>query len=340
MVIDLASFYKGALSDKIQKLKTAVKSRLAVCFSYCSKHGESIKPYIRTLLYISGRAGICLHTVQSVAITGCANSEECTTRLLPTSLLFDRKYRRAKTDFGAAYFAVYLCQTVQSVENDCRLCYNDNMETIKFIFFDIGYTLVNEDKVWFERCREQAATQQAQSMGITAKDLLYDIQTASNCLQPQWKYVIEKYGFLRSAKYKSELESLYPDACFVLESLSKNFSLGVIANQSGDLSKRLRDFGIDKYFSAIISSSDYGYSKPDERLFSAALEKSNCAANNAVMVGDRLDNDILPAKTLGFQTVRIKQGFAKNQIAPSVVYEPTYEINNLTELLELPFVLN
>ncbi len=49
VVIDLASFYKDILSDRIQKLKTAVKSRLAVSFSYCSKHGESIKkvyPYI------------------------------------------------------------------------------------------------------------------------------------------------------------------------------------------------------------------------------------------------------------------------------------------------------
>ncbi|MDE5911358.1 MAG: HAD family hydrolase, partial [Clostridia bacterium] len=126
---------------------------------------------------------------------------------------------------------------------------------------------------------------------------------------------------------------------YVLDNLSKKFSLGIIANQSGNLSKRLQDWKIDKYFSTIISSCDYGFSKPDERLFLAALEKSNCAPNNAVMVGDRLDNDIFPANKLGFLTVRIKQGFAKQQIAPSTIYEPTYEINNLTELLELPFIL-
>lgn len=54
-----------------------------------------------------------------------------------------------------------------------------------YIFFDIGYTLVNEDKAWFERCKEQAATAQAKAMGITAFDLMNDIQTASALLQPQ-----------------------------------------------------------------------------------------------------------------------------------------------------------
>lgn len=210
--------------------------------------------------------------------------------------------------------------------------------TVKFIFFDIGYTLVNEDNVWIERCKEQAATSHAKSMGVTANALMNDIQTASNCLKSQWKYVIEKYGFTQSAKYKSEFEMLYDDTYSVLEKLSQQFSLGIIANQNGDLSERLRNWRIDKYFTTVISSADYGFSKPDEKLFLAALDKSHCAPNNAVMVGDRLDNDIMPAKRLGFQTVRIRQGFAKNQIAPSANYEPTYVVNSLTEILNLPFV--
>lgn len=213
------------------------------------------------------------------------------------------------------------------------------MKNIHYIFFDIGYTLVDETDVWTERCKEQAATPQARVMGITANILMNDIQTASDNFMPQWKSVIAKYGFTQSARYKSEYETLYDDTRSVLDKLSKKFSLGIIANQSGDLLKSLRGWQIDGYFSAVISSSDYGFSKPDERLFLAALEKSNCAPNNAVMVGDRLYNDILPAKKLGFITVRINQGFAKNQVAPSTDYTPNYEIDNLTELLQLPFIL-
>lgn len=212
------------------------------------------------------------------------------------------------------------------------------METVKYIFFDIGYTLVNEDNVWIERCKEQAQTKQALDLGITADTLIQDVKTASIEYKSQWKSVIAKYGFTQSAKYKSKLETLYADTLLVLEKLSNKFKLGIIANQSGDLMERLRSWDIDKYFSTVVSSADYGISKPDERLFNIALDKSGCPAHSAVMVGDRLDNDILPANKLGFQTVRIKQGFAKDQIAPSAFYQPTYEVNNLTELLALPFV--
>ena len=212
------------------------------------------------------------------------------------------------------------------------------MDKITTIFFDIGYTLVNEDDVWAERCREQAATAEAHKLGITAAKLMDDIQTASELFKSQWKYVIAKYGFTQSTKYKNELETLYDDARPVLEQLSKKFKLGIIANQSGDLSERLRNWEIDKYFTTVISSADYDFSKPDKRLFFAALYKSDCAPNHAVMVGDRLDNDILPANEMGFKTVQIKQGFAKVQVPPSEIYKPTYTVNTLTELLDLPFV--
>lgn len=212
------------------------------------------------------------------------------------------------------------------------------MTNVIYIFFDIGYTLVNEDNVWVERCKEQAETQQALDLGITADMLMHEVYMASLQFKSQWKSVISKYGFTQSAKYKSDLETLYGDTRLVLEKLSQKFKLGIIANQSGDLIERLRGWNIDKYFSTVVSSADYGISKPDERLFTIALKKSGCPAHSAVMVGDRLDNDILPANKLGFQTVHIKQGFAKDQIAPSTLYKPTYEVNNLTELLALPFV--
>lgn len=212
------------------------------------------------------------------------------------------------------------------------------MKSVKYIFFDVGYTLVNENKVWIERCKEQAATLQAQSMNICAHTLMLEIQKASSLLKPQWNSVIEKYGFTQSAKYRNEYEFLYADTRTVLQILSKQFRLGIIANQNDDLLERLHKWEIDEYFSTVISSADYGFSKPDKRLFTAALEQSGCSACNAVMVGDRLDNDILPANELGFITVHIKQGFGSIQVAPSANYQPTYAVNNLTELLRLPFV--
>ncbi len=101
VVIDLASFYKGDLSDKIQKLKTAVKARLAVCFSYCSKRGESIKkahPYI--VLYKWSSWYLFAYS-----------PERCDFRLYKLNRMYDltvtdesfvrREIPPEKTDFGA-----------------------------------------------------------------------------------------------------------------------------------------------------------------------------------------------------------------------------------------------
>jgi FMN phosphatase YigB (HAD superfamily) len=40
------------------------------------------------------------------------------------------------------------------------------------------------------------------------------------------------------------------------------------------------------------------------------LERAGCALSEAVMIGDRLDNDIRPARLRGWKTIRVAQGFA------------------------------
>ena len=57
--------------------------------------------------------------------------------------------------------------------------------------------------------------------------------------------------------------------------------------------------------------------------------------DSAVMIGDRLDNDIVPAKRAGMKTVWVKQGLGG---LASVVHEKEkadYEVKNLSELLAL-----
>ncbi|MFX3746655.1 HAD family hydrolase [Streptococcus suis] len=55
-------------------------------------------------------------------------------------------------------------------------------------------------------------------------------------------------------------------------------------------------------------SEEVGLSKPDTTIFTLALQKTNIPADRVVYVGDRYDNDILPAKSLGMWTVRIMTG--------------------------------
>ena len=203
---------------------------------------------------------------------------------------------------------------------------------VKVLFFDIGYTLVNEDAVWERRCQDQAATEEAKKLGLTARDIWYEIERASAARLPQFMTVIKKFGFSQAAPYRHELETLYPDAPAVLGALSEKYSLGVIANQAEGLSERLRDFGIGQFFTYVISSSDVGVSKPDSRIFEYALMAAKRAPGEAVMTGDRIDNDVAPAKALGMKTVWIKQGFGRLQ-TPLPEESPDYTVDSLTELL-------
>ena len=51
------------------------------------------------------------------------------------------------------------------------------------------------------------------------------------------------------------------------------------------------------------------------------------------MVGDRLDNDIIPAKSLGMKTVWVKNGLAKYQDADLGKGVADHQISSLSELL-------
>lgn len=53
------------------------------------------------------------------------------------------------------------------------------------------------------------------------------------------------------------------------------------------------------------------------------------------MVGDRLDNDIQPAKLLGMHTVWLRQGFGALQAPLSSSDTPNHIITNLVQLLQL-----
>lgn len=206
---------------------------------------------------------------------------------------------------------------------------------MKVLFFDVGYTLVNEDAVWERRCREQVQTDEAKKLGLTADVIYHEIEIATLARKPQFRTVINKFGFKEVAPYRTELEELYEDATAVIKALAQKYELGIIANQLDGLKNRLEAFGLLQYFKYIISSWDVQVIKPDIRIFEYALDKANCKPQEACMIGDRLDNDILPAKSLGMKTVWIKQGFGALQKPESPAEEADYTIEKLPELLEI-----
>lgn len=203
------------------------------------------------------------------------------------------------------------------------------MINYKWLFFDIGSTLINEEIAYQDRI-EQA---------IAETNITYDTfyQRMLVLFQEGLKgdlIALQEYS-LERPKWKSELEILYPDAKIVLETLHNRYKIGVIANQLPNLEKRLENFGIRQWIDLIISSADCGFSKPSSKIFQLALQQASCSASSATMIGDRLDNDIAPAKALGMKTIWIKQGFSAYSPIQSPSEEPDFTVNSLSDLLKI-----
>ena len=120
-----------------------------------------------------------------------------------------------------------------------------------------------------------------------------------------------------------------------MQRLSPKYKIGIIANQDFGTEQRLANFNVHQYIDLVIASAEEGVEKPDLRIFQLALERANCKPEEAVMVGDRIDNDIIPANKIGMTTVWIKQGFGSYAEPKTVEEQPNYIVNNLAEITEL-----
>lgn len=203
------------------------------------------------------------------------------------------------------------------------------LERVEWIFFDVGSTLINERKVYEHRMRDMAeATNRA-------FEQIYDMAISFYKENKKGDLEVAKLLGIPKQKWYFDEEVLYEDAIPCLEQLSKRYKIGIIANQALGTVERLQQHGILQFIDLVIASAEEGVAKPDPRIFQIALERSGCKPENAVMIGDRIDNDIEPAKRMGMKTIWIKQGFGglwnicKEDEAPDNI------VNDLAELLEL-----
>lgn len=201
---------------------------------------------------------------------------------------------------------------------------------IKWIFFDIGSTLVDEAEAYDHRaremlCRTDISFTEFDRKRIELARIGFDGNSAAI-----------KHFDLKKTPWHSEDELPYDDAADTLAALGqRGYRLGIIANQVVGAEERLKGFGLRDYFQVVVTSAELGVAKPDRAIFEKALELAGCEAENAVMVGDRLDNDIIPAKAMGMGTVWIRQGLAAYQDVQLGKDEADYIIDNLSELLVL-----
>ena len=107
---------------------------------------------------------------------------------------------------------------------------------------------------------------------------------------------------------------LRPGAKEALEELSERYTLALAGNQPAWIKRALEEAGVLDLFSWQLVSEEMGVAKPDMLFFHMILDGLGVSPKDAVMVGDRLDHDILPARLLGMYTVRVLVGPYAEQI--------------------------
>lgn len=124
---------------------------------------------------------------------------------------------------------------------------------------------------------------------------------------------------------------LIDGAIALCKTLANLGEVGIITNGVEHIQKqRIASAGLLEYVSFVATSEACGYAKPDVRFFDYAAQMARAfAKDEAIIIGDRLDADILGANRYGIESCWFNPGRLLNDSAAT----PTYEVAALTEVV-------
>lgn len=180
---------------------------------------------------------------------------------------------------------------------------------IRAVVFDVGETLVDETRQWGEM---------ADWLGITRFSLFAAMGAV---IERRWHHrrVFEiaapgrdleaEFERRRASgwRYRFEPTDFYPDAIPCLNALkAAGLTIGLAGNQPAEAESALAEAKVPADF--IAASERWGVEKPSQAFFDKVVEAAGVPAEQIAYVGDRLDNDVLPAGSAGMTSVFIRRG--------------------------------
>jgi putative hydrolase of the HAD superfamily len=164
------------------------------------------------------------------------------------------------------------------------------------------------------------------------REFLLQRPEASKALPPeklQWMPLFLAEMYRGISRYRLQL---YPDVKNILDELLPCFKLAALSDaQSVWAVPEMRAVGIEAYFHPIIVSGDFGFRKPDKRIFEAAFNGLGLRPENILFVGNDMYRDVYGAKQFDMKTVF----FSSNQGRKTAKWvEPDYIIYQFAELRE------
>jgi FMN phosphatase YigB (HAD superfamily) len=180
---------------------------------------------------------------------------------------------------------------------------------IHTIFFDVGETLVDETRMW-------AAW--ADWLGLTRLTFFGALGGVIACGQHH-RHVFEivrpgldvgrEQAAMRAAGIHTGIarEDFYPDAVPCLAALrAAGYRIGLAGNQPADAEAQLRALHLPVDF--VASSATWGVEKPSPAFFARVAALAGAPPAEIAYVGDRVDNDVVPAADAGMLAVFVRRG--------------------------------
>jgi len=108
---------------------------------------------------------------------------------------------------------------------------------------------------------------------------------------------------------------LFPDSLPVLEEISRNgYAMAVVSDaQKAFCLQEGQMLGINDFFDHIILSTQYGFRKPDSRLFEIACSLLGIPPSEAVYIGDHPEKDVEGAKRIGMRVILVDRDSHKGE---------------------------
>jgi HAD superfamily hydrolase (TIGR01549 family) len=178
--------------------------------------------------------------------------------------------------------------------------------------FDVGETLIDETRIW---------SRWADRLGVTRLSLLGALgamaaagrphQDAFELFRPGIDLDVEIARWAidepSSLRVNFDADDLYPD---VRDCFARLHAAGIGVVIAGNQPRQARDalvamdLGVDR----ILISDEIGHHKPQPEFFLAVAETAGVAPAHVAYVGDRVDNDVLPARRAGMSPILIRRG--------------------------------
>jgi FMN phosphatase YigB (HAD superfamily) len=177
----------------------------------------------------------------------------------------------------------------------------------RWVVFDLGETLVDETRNWGRWADHLAVPRltffAAFGAVIAARRPHTDV---FELFRPDFRFEDEKARKAAAGlAWGFGTEDLYPDALPALHALrAAGYRLAVMANQPVEALAFMQTLPVDR----VATSAGWGVAKPDPAFFARVAHELDAAPDCVAYIGDRLDNDVLPARRAGMLAVHLRRG--------------------------------